>query len=56
MGGGGGGGAGGVVGVAPDFKWQGYGWSKDFLGIASFDFGIFLGRKILANIFFGSLI
>ena len=37
-----------------DFKWQG--WSKDFFGFEIFDFGIFLSRKILASIFWGSLI
>ena len=44
------GGGGGTL----DFKWQG--WSKDFFGFEIFDFGIFLSRKILASIFWGSLI
>ena len=37
-----------------DFKWQG--WWKNFGGFEIFDFGIFLGRKVLASIFLGSLI
>ena len=31
----------------PNFKWQG--WSKDFWGFECFDFGTFLGGKILAG-------
>ena len=41
-------------GGTPDFKWQG--WSKDLYRFEIFDFGIFLGNKILASIFWGSLI
>ena len=36
-------------GSTPDFKWQG--WSKDFMGFKIVDFGVFLGRKVLASIF-----
>ena len=35
-------------------KWQG--GAKGFLGFEIHDFGIVLGKKILASIFFGSLI
>ena len=41
-------------GATPDFKWQG--WSKDLFRFEIFNFGIFLGNKILASIFWGSLI
>ena len=47
-------GEGGGVGGTPDFKLQG--WWKDFFRFEIFDFGIFLGRKILPGIFWGSLI
>ena len=45
---------GGGGGCTPGFKWQG--WLKDIWGFEIFDFGIFLRGKILASIFFGSLI
>ena len=41
-------------GGTPDFKCQVC--SRDFLGFQIFDFRIFLGRIILASIFWGSLI
>ena len=37
-----------------DLKW--WGGANDFLGLEIHDFGIFLGKKILASIFGGSLI
>ena len=37
------------VSTPHDSEWQG--WSKDFWGFEIFDFGIFLGRKILPGIF-----
>ena len=36
--------------------WSHPGGYSDFLGFEIFDFRIFLGRKILASIFLGSLI
>ena len=48
------GGGGGVGWGNSDLRWQG--WSKDLFGFEIFDFGIFLGRKILLRIFSSSLI
>ena len=39
-------------GGTPDFKWQG--WSKDVFGLEIFSFGICLGRRILASIFWAA--
>ena len=42
------------MGGTLDLKW--WGGAKDFLGFEIYDFGIFLGKKILSSIFGGSLI
>ena len=42
------------LGGTRDFKWQG--WSKNVFRFEIFNVGIFLGKKMLASIFWGSLI